>query len=570
MTPRIASATLQDGHESADRAAAAAQRAAHPRTHAWRHVIIVLTGIVGALASAAMSMAIGGWQAHVAELRFTSLARDHLQTINAGLHDATDLLYSMRAYFESLDHRPSRAEYLAFSRSLRERVVGLRDTGWAPRVVAADRDRFEHEIRATGLPDFQIVERNADGKLVRAGDRAEYFPILYSDPSEINRPILGFDLASESMRAQVLERARATDRPAATPPVKLINIQRPNGGVMSFVTIDRGDAPPGDWPHSTAGVVLGAFETAAMIENVLAVKVSLVGLDLYVFAPDEPEGKRLVYWHSADLKSAPSEASLLATRHWQGTLELVDQRWDAIFVPSQAFVQVGAANWTALAVLAGGLVVTTSIVGYLWFSLRHTQQLESLTASLHKTTEELRHNGAKLDYMARHDALTGLPNRVAFRDAVADGLRRARRGQGLAVLYLDLDRFKAVNDTLGHPVGDQLLCEVADRLREVVREQDFITRLGGDEFAIAQFGVAQRGSAETLAQRVIDALGRPYDLGGHLVVVGASVGIILANHEDLDVDQLLRRADIALYAAKREGRGIYRSFEPAMDHDSQT
>lgn len=185
MPLRVASAAAPDRHESADRTATAERHAGDANRHAddmnrhaWRYLIIVLTGIVGIVASAGIFVAIGGWQAHVAEVRFTSLARDDLQTINSGLKDATDLLYSMRAYFESLDHRPTRAEYLAFSSSLRERVVGLRDTGWAPRVTAAGRDRFEHAIRASGLPDFQIVQRGADGKMVRAGDRAEYFPIL--------------------------------------------------------------------------------------------------------------------------------------------------------------------------------------------------------------------------------------------------------------------------------------------------------------------------------------------------------------------------------------------------------
>ena len=143
---------------------------------------LLLIGIVGVCASIGMFAAIDGWQKHVAELRFYSEARDRLRTINSGLNDATDLLWSMRAYFESMRHPVSRAEYLAFSAALRDRVVGLRDTGWAPRVTAGERDAFEHEVQASGLPDFQIVERDADGKLVRAADRAEYFPILYSDP----------------------------------------------------------------------------------------------------------------------------------------------------------------------------------------------------------------------------------------------------------------------------------------------------------------------------------------------------------------------------------------------------
>ncbi|HEX3991637.1 MAG TPA: EAL domain-containing protein, partial [Acetobacteraceae bacterium] len=532
-----------------------------------RCIVLLLAGIIGSGISIGMFAAIDGWETHVAELRFSSDARDRLRTINSGLDDATDLLWSLRAYLETMRHPVSRSEYMTFSSALRSRVVGLRDTGWAPRVTAAGRETFERDVRATGLPDFQIVERGADGKLVRAADRAEYFPVLYSDPGEINRPILGFDLASETTRAGVIERARATDRPAATPPIQLLNTHRPNGGIMSFIPVTPSRKAEGGAPEPIAGYVLAAFETDAMIRNILATKLNLGDMDLYIFAPGA-QGQRLIYWQTASGWPARDDTSLLAAPHWQGTLELVDQQWSAIFVPSAGSVP-GMASWIAIAVLAGGLIATGSLVIWLWSSIRRTRHLEMLTINLRQTTEELQRNGAQLTHLARHDALTGLPNRVAFREDIAGFLRRTRRGQSLAVLYLDLDRFKAVNDTLGHPVGDSLLNEVADRLRGVVREVDTITRLGGDEFAIAQSGVEQPRSADTLAQRLIETLSQPYDLGGQLVVVGASVGITLADHNDLDADQLLRRADIALYAAKRHGRGTWRWFEPAMDVEAQ-
>jgi diguanylate cyclase (GGDEF)-like protein len=544
--------------------AAAEPRAREARSYCWRCVVLLLIGIVGSCGSIGMFAAIDGWERHVADLRFSSEARDRLRTINSGLTDATDLLWSMRAYLETMQHPVSRAEYMAFSNALRSRVVGLRDTGWAPRVSAAERDAFERAVQATGIPDFQIVERGGNGKMVRATGRAEYFPVLYSDPGEINRPILGFDLASEATRDAVLNRARATDRPAATPPLQLMNMQRPNGGLLSFIPVrSSGTATP------IAGFVLGAFETEAMIRNILATKLNLGDLDLYVFDPNKPKDHRLIYWQTPTGWPVPDDAALLAAPHWQGTLELVDQQWSAIFVPSAASLP-GFASRTALAVLAGGLIATGALVAYLWSSFRRTRHLVMLTINLRETTEELRRNGMQLTHLARHDALTGLPNRVAFRDDVAGFLRRIRRGQSLAMLYLDLDRFKAVNDTLGHPAGDRLLNEVADRLRGVVREVDTITRLGGDEFAIAQSGVAQPRSADTLARRVIEALSLPYDIDGQLVAVGASVGITLADHNDLDVDQLLRRADMALYAAKRHGRGTWRWFEPAMDIEAQT
>ena len=570
MSVTVAGAAEPD-RSGAPGAAVVAQRR-FASAHTIRYVIIVLTGIVGILASMGMFVAIDGWQMHVAELRFTSEARDRLRTINSGLKDATDLLWSLRAFFEARNQPVGRDEFQAFSSGLRARAVGLRDTGWAPRVTAAERDSFEHEIQTSGFPGFQILERNTDGKLIRAADRAEYFPILYSDPGEINRPVMGFDLASESMRRHVVARARETDRPAATPPIKLMNMLRPNGGVMSFIPVNAKNDGNATTPRQIAGVVLGAFETEAMIRNILA-RLSLAGQDMYVFDPNGPVGNRLIFWHAADGKSAPAEADLLAGPHWQGTLELVDQQWEAVFAPagfsSSSGWDPGDADRSAIAVLCGGLLMTLTIVCYLWFSLRRTRQLEKLTIGLRETTEQLRRNGARLDHLARHDPLTGLPNRVAFRDDVSSGLRRVRRGQSLAVLYLDLDRFKAVNDTFGHPVGDRLLCEVAARMSDVVREVDTITRLGGDEFAIAQYGVDQPRSAEMLARRLIDTLSHPYEIDGHRVVVGTSVGMTLADRDDLDFSQLLRRADMALYAAKRDGRGVCRWFAPAMEAEAR-
>src|SRR5690242_746936 len=170
-------------HAGSDAAMRHSRRATHVR--AGRRVILVVTAILGVLASVGMFLTTRNWQARVTELRFAGLACDHLQAINAGLRDANELLYALRAYFESLDHPPTRTEYLAFAGSMRDRVAGLRDAGWAPHVTAAERDAFEQQVHASGLPDFQITERNASGRLVRALDRPEYFPILYADPAAV-------------------------------------------------------------------------------------------------------------------------------------------------------------------------------------------------------------------------------------------------------------------------------------------------------------------------------------------------------------------------------------------------
>ena len=185
---------------------------------------------------------------------------------------------------------------------------------------------------------------------------------------------------------------------------------------------------------------------------------------------------------------------------------------------------------------------------------------------------ERRRAEARIAYLAHHDVLTGLPNRVLFRHRLEECLCvPGAQGHGLGVLCLDLDHFKEVNDSLGHPAGDVLLKLVAERLRRCVREDDTVTRLGGDEFAILQKAAPGQAAADAsaLAARLVETLGAPYDLEGHRIVIGVSVGIALAPDRGADPDQLLRNADLALYSAKACGRGVARFFEPEMEESLQ-
>jgi diguanylate cyclase (GGDEF)-like protein len=192
------------------------------------------------------------------------------------------------------------------------------------------------------------------------------------------------------------------------------------------------------------------------------------------------------------------------------------------------------------------------------------------TVSTHQDITEQRRSEAKIAHMAHHDALTGLPNRRLLDERLEHAVAHAKRGEIVATHLLDLDYFKNVNDTLGHPVGDKLLRMVADRLRRLVQEGETVARMGGDEFAIVQVQVAQPSDATALAQRVIEGVSEPYEIDGHQVVVGASVGISVSVTDGPSSDLLLRNADLALYRAKSGGRGTLRFFEPEMDAQMQT
>jgi diguanylate cyclase (GGDEF)-like protein/PAS domain S-box-containing protein len=186
-------------------------------------------------------------------------------------------------------------------------------------------------------------------------------------------------------------------------------------------------------------------------------------------------------------------------------------------------------------------------------------------ATIEDVTERKR-SEEQIAHMAHYDALTDLPNRVLFREQLEHALNQVQSGEQLAVLYIDIDEFKSVNDALGHSIGDELLKAVAGRLRGCLRETDLAARLGGDEFAVIQTAVRNPSETTHLVERIYRAIREPYECGGsHLITTDASIGVALASGPSADLDQLLKNADLAMYAAKSAGRRTYRFFKPDME-----
>ena len=188
--------------------------------------------------------------------------------------------------------------------------------------------------------------------------------------------------------------------------------------------------------------------------------------------------------------------------------------------------------------------------------------------ALHEDVTDQRKAQERISFMARHDLLTGLPNRGVLREELERGLAATCCGGTVALLCLDLDRFKPVNDTFGHGAGDALLKQVAERLRGCAGETDIVARVGGDEFAVVQRDAVQPKGSDHLARRIIDVLTRPFDVDGHVVHIGTSVGIAVVPSDGGDSETLLRQGDLALYRAKSDGRGQMRYFEASMNEGS--
>ncbi|GGC11162.1 hypothetical protein GCM10011352_42070 [Marinobacterium zhoushanense] len=196
--------------------------------------------------------------------------------------------------------------------------------------------------------------------------------------------------------------------------------------------------------------------------------------------------------------------------------------------------------------------------------VRTARTPEGGLVSVHEDITERRQQEQQIAHLAYHDTLTGLPNRRLFRDSFGKLLSNLEQKRDVALLFMDLDLFKTVNDTLGHPVGDQLLIAVAERLQTCMRDTDEVARVGGDEFAILLKDERNEEEAIRISRRIIDKIGQPYDIEGHIIVVGMSIGIAISPRDGYDPDRLMKCADLALYRAKGEGRNRFCFFEPEM------
>jgi diguanylate cyclase (GGDEF)-like protein len=249
----------------------------------------------------------------------------------------------------------------------------------------------------------------------------------------------------------------------------------------------------------------------------------------------------------------PLQAILAARRAAGNMPEANPESWirDAVVHP----------NSYAIETLGDGRIVSVS----------HRSMSDEGWVEIHQDITAQKRAEAELAHMARYDSLTGLANRALFTENASDAVVRMReRGEGFSVLLLDLDRFKNVNDSLGHSVGDSLLKLVAERLRRAASEDDVVARFGGDEFAILRSADGHgREGALALADRLLAIITEPYDLDGRRVTIGTSIGITFAPNDGADADVLIKNADLALYKAKSEGGDRYRLFEPSMEAEAR-
>jgi len=284
--------------------------------------------------------------------------------------------------------------------------------------------------------------------------------------------------------------------------------------------------------------VLGATAIHAKLNPAIVDIKNWLSAGLFNFEPTSAQTMKLAETRA---KQAHQEAEILLRQVGETAIDVLTEQSLRI----DNFRGIMIVTLTALGIMAIGLVM----LGF---------RLQSIVYALRESEEQIR-------YRANYDSLTHLPNRLNFIEHLSEAISRGRRDPGqIALLFIDLDRFKTINDTLGHDYGDELIKQVASRIRKAIRETDVVSRLGGDEFTVLLANMTDEIHASIIAKSILDQLSRPFQLFGHEVYSGASIGITVCPQDGSDTMTLLKNADMAMYEAKDQGRNTFRFFTSQM------
>ncbi len=657
-----------------------------PREH-WRRRSFTVAVPLAIMLAAAMAFFFqaGSWEVQRLGSQFTHRVRGLTEALRRSLAGDLELLAALARFAATLPEVRGEQLHKFLERSLTHHP-GIQALEWAPRIPAAERVDFEAAMAGGGYPGFRITEQAADGRMVPAQPRDEYFPVTFIEPFLPNGRALGFDLASEAVRREAIARANVTGQPTATGPIRLV--QEHIAGQFGFLVVHPVyrvvpiTDPQEPRSRELLGYALAVFRIADLVESTYhAPERRDVNLKLY--DDTDPVGAQLLYGTAARGTQDQDTDLERSTR-----IHLAGRRWTLRATPTRHYLAeyrawgawIASAAWPLLSgLLAAFLLALSGRAGRSETQVAHrTRELQEANRMLRdsearfrtladtvpvmiwltdsdgmctyvnrrwleftgRTVEqdfahgwseavhfedreaclrafaaaraagkgfeieyrlrrsdgeyrwvldrggprytadgilagyidtamditERKSEEARVQHLAYHDALTGLPNRRLLLDRLGQALAQAeRRRHAVAVLFADLDGFKIINDTLGHAAGDALLQQAVARLREVLREEDTVARVGGDEFLIVLPNLASGEAAAQVAQKALTALAAPFQIAEHTSQVTVSLGISLYPRDGAGPETLVRHADLALYRAKAEGRNTYRFFDRALD-----
>jgi diguanylate cyclase (GGDEF)-like protein len=444
-----------------------------------------------------------------------------------GFFNATDEVrrHEFRAYVESL--------------SLTENFPGIQGIGYARVIAPGDIERHVSEMREEGFPEYTITPE---------GPRDFYTSIIYLEPfSGRNLRAFGYDMYTEPKRRRAMDEARDQGRPALSGKVTLV--QEGAGeiqwGFLMYLPVYRHNKPhakPDDRRINLLGWIYAPFRMEDFMRGMGEGRTG--DLDVEIYDGERVDPALRMYDGNEDIRAVEQRLKRI------DQVLVADRNWTVLSAATPAFEEKMRSDRPQL-ILQAGFSIS------LMFALLTWLFLDDRARALQAADQALQ--------LALYDALTGLPNRKLLEERLGQALTKARRSHGyVALLFIDLDRFKPVNDNYGHVYGDLLLKEVARRLQSCMRESDTASRLGGDEFVALLSDVDGEAAVSTVAEKVLQRLTEPYDVAGHRFDISASIGAAIYPQNGVDGKSLVKSADMAMYQAKNAGRATVR-FAPALN-----
>ncbi len=490
---------------------------------------------------------------------------DRLETADYNLREATSAIDQRIAAYEQVlrgvqglfaaSDLVRREEFKTYLDSLQLGVdyAGLEGIGFVQWSSREALPALIAQQRASGVPDFQVRPE---------GEREFYAPVVQMEMLSGNSHlVLGIDPFADPERRMAMEQARDSGDAKITGKVELVipgeaDAQSKAGFLMFLPAYAKGKPHVNQAQRRAAliGWVVAPLRINKLMASLYGPQSSAIAIKIHEGVKRTPAS--LLFDSSEGSVRSPSGPSdaveylEVAGRTW--TLEMLsEQQRDRPISKDNSGLIAGA-----------GLALSLLLTVLTWMLTTGHSRAQTLAREM---TRELRASETRLRHLAEHDALTGLPNRALFSDHLTHALAQARRNSTrLALMFIDLDRFKPINDTLGHHVGDTLLQVVAQRLQHCVRESDIVGRMGGDEFVVLLPVIDGDNDALVVAEKIREALNQPFDLGcGQPLSLSSSTGIALFPEHGEDEVQLTKNADAAMYAAKDSGRNQVKLYQGA-------
>jgi diguanylate cyclase (GGDEF)-like protein len=524
-----------------------------------RYSLALFIALMGFAITIVMFEAAREWEKERYQIAFDKLSQDKVSAIRRNIDHEIHNIDALGALFEASEEF-TWEKFATFAGKMLSDSPHIQALEWVPRVPDTERAFYEDLARRSGFEGFRFTERGAGGTMVEAARREEYFPVYFVKPYEGNEAALGFDLASDKTRLRALNLARVSGQITATARIPLAQEAGGQFGLLIFRPVyEKYPLPGADeerWDR-LQGFALGVFRIGNLVDHSLSY-LGVHEIKTYVFDNSAPAGSGFLHLScpnvgdEEDEGPAPSVAELKTGIYYSATIQVANRQWLVISKPCEPCGHIGS-SWHPQAVMAGGFMLSLLSAFYV--------------GTFGDKAEQARKHAKETERQSYHDNLTGLPNRKFLVEKLHASLARLGRDEDyrFSLLYLDLDRFKIINDSLGHAAGDMMLCAVAERITKHMRTVDIVARLGGDEFALLLEDATTKGAAK-VAERMQSILARPFVLDGREVFSSVSIGIASSQTHYENPEDILRDADTAMYRAKASGKALFAVFDKAM-HD---